>query len=97
MTDSGPMPDGVVTIITVTRHRPMLLARAIDSVARQCCRHVNTHIVIVDDCADTWASLEHDVPSNVQPRLVPREAQERSGPRRIAKLRDVGTEMARTR
>lgn len=88
--------DGLVTVVTPTRRRPALLSRAIESVQRQCCQHVRTHIIMVDDCSDTWLALGRDLPATVWPRWAQRGPDDRNGPRRIASVRDVGTELAQT-
>lgn len=48
-----------VTVVTITRRRPAMLRRAIEFVANQCCDHVAAHLVLVDDCRDTWIELSH--------------------------------------
>ncbi|MEQ4304943.1 glycosyltransferase family A protein [Plantactinospora sp. B6F1] len=84
-------------MVTPTRRRPHLIGRAIESVANQCCRHVSEHVVLVDDCPSTWSWLGRELPSFVRPRFVPRGPRETGGPARAAKLRDIGTSVARTR
>jgi len=94
MTGSGH--DGV-TVITATRGRPELLARALRSVAGQCCRHVAEHLVLVDDCPDTLRSLAAGTPPLVRVEPAPRGPGEVTGPRRLGRLRQLGAETATTR
>ncbi|PWK80684.1 GT2 family glycosyltransferase [Lentzea atacamensis] len=86
-----------VTVVTFTRNRPHLLDDTIKSVARQCCDHVAAHIILVDDCAETWRFLGKDLPDHVWPRMVPRADDETTGPRRVATLRDIGASLVKTR
>lgn len=90
------VPSSSVTVITMTRKRPRMLKGAIESVAAQCCAHVAEHLIIVDDCADTWSSLACELPDQVRPRWASRSAGEETGPRRLGKLRDLGVKLART-
>jgi glycosyltransferase involved in cell wall biosynthesis len=91
------VPDhGQVTVITMTRRRPSLLANAIRSVAGQCCDHVAEHLILVDDCLETWGSLARELPPEVRPRMVPRGPADATGPRRLGHLRDIGAGLART-
>lgn len=85
-----------VTVITVTRRRPALLARAIESVQSQCCDHVAEHLVVVDACAETWLSLGRTLPRDVWPRMVQRAGVEATGPARLAHLRDWGLRVTRS-
>ena len=86
-----------VTVVTFTRMRPHLLENTNRSVAQQCCDHVAAHIILVDDCAKTWSSLAKELPDHVWPRMALRSADEATGPRRIATLRDIGAGLAKTR
>lgn len=95
-TSLDPLRAGV-TVVTFTRMRPNLLENTIKSVAQQCCEHVAAHIILVDDCAETWRSLAKELPDHVWPRMVPRADGEATGPRRIATLRDIGASLSKTR
>lgn len=86
-----------VTVITATRGRPEPLRRAAHSVTTQCCDHVAVHLVLVDDCTETWQSLAADTPTLVCPRMVHRGPSVVTGPRRLGELRDLGAELSRTR
>ncbi len=86
-----------VTIVTVTRRRVSLLARAIHSVARQDWRKGTLkHLIIVDDCQETaeWLSNRVRGQSNIVWRLVERQSDESSGPSRLARLRNMAGRLA---
>ena len=81
MTDS-------ITVITLTRHRPMLARRAIRSVAAQVTEHPVHHVVLIDDCLDTRTALA-DV-RDAEVLYMSRQANEVSGPGRSSRLRNFG-------
>lgn len=84
-----------VTVVTMTRGRPVQLQSAMQSVENQCCNHVAEHLVLVDDCKSTWESLaKAAVPQLVRSRFVRRDSAEKSGPRRLGQLRTIGAAMA---
>lgn len=87
---------GTVAVVTATRGRPDTLMRTIDSVSSQCCDHVAAHLVLVDDCDDTWTQLRRHLPSHVWARMVRRSTEDVTGPVRLGHLRDVGASLAKT-
>ena len=90
--------DHQVTVMTVTRGRPSLLIRAIDSVNQQDHPEV-THIVLIDDCAETYTALKNHkpLPGSVHYFLRARRTDEQSGPIHLARLRNLMIRMADTR
>lgn len=87
-----------VTVLTVTRGRPSLLQRAIDSVDRQ--SHANLiHIILIDDCIDTYFALEKNerLPQHIHYFLRGRRIDERSGPVHLAELRNLMIRMTNTK
>lgn len=90
--------DGV-TVVTVTRRRPELLARCIKSVESQDYRGTLKHLIVVDDCRETAAFLA-GLNGNVQGRLrwvrAKRLRSESSGPPRLAKLRNLAARLVDT-
>ena len=92
------MTAAAITVITVTRSRPVLLLRAIESVRRQDYRGHLRHLVLVDDCPATTAVLQtvvRQVP-HLSWRSMSREPGEQSGPHRLARLRNLAVRIART-
>lgn len=86
----------VITVITITRRRPLLLRRAIRSVVAQRCDASIEHLVLVDDCLETAESLSSaPQPPNLSWRLMSRSASDSSGPGRSAVIRNWGVEIAR--
>ena len=85
-----------VTVITLTRNRPGLLKRAVSSVQNQVCETSIRHFILVDNCEKTRDILTRwkTVPPNVKWWYVEREADEKSGPGRSAKLRNFGVRQA---
>jgi glycosyltransferase involved in cell wall biosynthesis len=87
-------PDGAgsITVITLTRRRPMLVQRAMRSVQGQQTSHTVNHVVLIDDCPDTRAALEavSGQYPNAEVLYMPREAHEVSGPGRSSRLRNFG-------
>lgn len=88
-----------VTVITMTRGRRKLLGEAIASVRAQMGGHVAQHLILVDDCPDTWQFLS-ELPTGscgqVVARYVGRKDGELGGPRRLGVLRDLGVSLAAT-
>ncbi len=87
-----------VTVITVTRRRPELLARCVRSVALQDFRGAIKHLVIADDCQETAAAVSGLAAGGKKLRcvVVERLADERGGPPRLAKLRNLAASLADT-
>lgn len=85
-----------VTVITLTRHRPLLVQRAIRSVQAQKTQYAINHLVLIDDCPETLAVLEPFVSSlpHLEVIYVPRESHEVSGPGRSSRLRNMGIRRA---
>ena len=79
-----------VTVVTITRHRPPLLRRCMESVRNQDFRGTLRHLIVVDDCPQTLNWLSESLPqnSNLRYLLAPRTPEEHSGPPRLAKLRN---------
>lgn len=88
-------PPASVSVVTVTRRRPQLLAGAVAAVRGQCCAHVAEHIVIVDDCPATEEFLRTLRPRSPEVIVVPREPGDTTGPARLARLRNLGARAAR--
>ena len=88
-----------ITVLTITRGRPKLLARAIDSVkAQENARNVN-HLIIIDDCKETLNFLEtnYHTDDSIQWEFVKRTSKEVNGPARIARLRNKGINTVHTK
>jgi hypothetical protein len=90
-----------ITVIVVTRMRPSLLERAIRSLARQQGVQLEL-IVIIDDCQATASyitstSLTNGAIETARWFYADRTAAERSGPRRLAGLRERGLVLTETR
>lgn len=85
-------PEPGVTVITLTRHRPHLVQRAIRSVQAQQAQEPVRHLVLVDECPRTMAALEPAgvLPAGVEVRYMPRGPGEVSGPGRSSRLRNLG-------
>lgn len=90
-----------VTVVVLTRARPSQLRRALLSIANQRSIVVDV-LVVVDDCAATRHALEavphsfgavHDLHVLAEPRGVG----ERSGPGRVARLRQLAANSVSTR
>ncbi|MFI6332625.1 glycosyltransferase [Micromonospora chersina] len=78
-----------VTAITLTRHRPDLVQRAIRSVQAQKTAHAVHHVVLIDDCPATRDALSGRYPGT-EVIYLPREPHEVSGPSRSSRLRNYG-------
>lgn len=79
-----------ITAVTLTRRRPALVQRAMRSVRAQRTGHAVRHLVLVDDCQDTMATLQPLAGRwpNAEIRYMPRKADETSGPGRSSRLRN---------
>ena len=91
-------PEGGVTVVTITRRRPQLLQRCMQSVAEQTYQGVLKHLIVVDDCAETLAFLArapHTKPL-VRSVLAERRQGEASGPPRLARLRNYAVTLVDT-
>lgn len=94
-TELAPAPG--ITVITITRGRVDLLARAIESVRRQDWEGgALDHLIIVDDCDATASWLGENIQpgSSVTWKLTRRQAHEASGPARLARLRNHACSVA---
>lgn len=83
-----------VTTIIVTRGRVALLARAIRSLSRQIAATIDLRVVI-DDCCATRTYLERESEKtgaihSLEWQYLRRSSSDRSGPKRVATLREVG-------
>ncbi len=87
-----------ITVLTVTRHRPELLQRAIHSVSQQDYEGEVQHLILIDDCMDTYAMLKQHYGSNdnLNCFLRARSLTETSGPEHLARLRNLMGRMAET-
>jgi glycosyltransferase involved in cell wall biosynthesis len=85
--------DGI-TVITLTRRRPLLVQRAIRSVRAQRTAHPVHHVVLVDDCPDTLATLRGLPDLGARVSYQPRAEDEVSGPSRSSRLRNLGVRAA---
>ena len=87
-----------VSVLTISRTRPTLLVRAIESVRRQVCAVPIEHLVLIDDCLETRRALEQlaDAPACLRWQSMSRDARDRSGPGRSARLRNLGVRMVRS-
>jgi glycosyltransferase involved in cell wall biosynthesis len=91
-------PAQTVTAITLTRHRPRLVQRAMRSVREQRTPAAVSHVVLIDDCPDTLAAL-NDLPSRPGTEILylPRQPHEVSGPSRSSRLRNFGVRRSSSR
>lgn len=92
-----------ITVITVTRGRPELLRRCLDTVRAQDFQGRVTHLVVVDDDEQRYRALaEHTARSEtVQNRSTvwhfePRSPADVSGPPVLSRLRNAAVELADT-
>ncbi|MBS1789631.1 MAG: glycosyltransferase family 2 protein [Acidobacteria bacterium] len=86
--------DGSIAVATITRGRPGLLQRAIVSLHNQDYSGPVTHLVVVDDCPDTRAFLDAKMLDKTLWHYSAREAGEKSGPGRVANLRNLAVRLA---
>ena len=87
-----------ITVLTLTKGRPNLVRRCIKSVRQQDYEGEVRHLILIDDCPDTYDTLkQHDEPSDkVRWFLRPRSSEEQSGPEHLARLRNLLVRMAET-
>lgn len=77
-----------VTVVTLTRHRPTQLARAIASVLSQ--TYPNTwHLVVIDDCRDAQKVTENLAHARLRTLYASRQPVEFDGLSRVARLRNL--------
>jgi len=95
MAEPAGAPGGV-TVITLTRHRPDLVVRAMRSVAAQRTNESVRHLVLIDDCPATREALA-DGSTGADIRYLPREPGEVSGPARSSRLRNLGVRLSTDR
>jgi glycosyltransferase involved in cell wall biosynthesis len=92
-----------ITVVTITRGRPELLARAMRSVCEQDYSRPIVHVVVVDDAPEVYADVERSLPwDSDAPRkqvwvFAPRAEGESSGPARLGRLRNRTVRAATTR
>lgn len=87
-----------ITVLTVTRRRPLLLQRAMKALHAQTFDGKIIHRIFIDDCADTLTYLENTYKQGEELQWIycPREANEYSGPVRLAKLRSIAIRSVQT-
>ncbi|MFE7115222.1 glycosyltransferase family 2 protein [Streptomyces sp. NPDC057654] len=87
-----------VTVVTITRTRPELLARAVRSAQRQRPPGGFEHLIVIDDCLDTYRSLRDlpEPPANVRWLLAGRGPRDVSGPGRSSRLRNMAVRIVRS-
>lgn len=90
-------PAVLVTVVTLTRNRPHLLERALRSVQRQDLDAPFRHLVVIDDCHETYTFLRsrEPLPANVRWLLAGRGPGDVSGPGRSARLRNMAVRASR--
>jgi glycosyltransferase involved in cell wall biosynthesis len=88
--------DQAITVATITRGRPGILQRAIESLQEQDYSGPIIHLIVIDDCADTLAFLEANASNNSLWHYSAREPSEKSGPARVAKLRNLAVQLTMT-
>lgn len=98
--NGDPMEDVMntsVTVATITRGRPSLLRRAITSVRKQ--THTDlSHLIVVDGCETTREDLSAN-PSGtcIVYHYIERRPYEKSGPSRLASLRNLAVHLSTSR
>jgi glycosyltransferase involved in cell wall biosynthesis len=92
MMPGPPRRQESVTVITLTRRRPLLVQRAIKSVQAQETVHSVHHLILVDDCPETRTLLDSVTGRhpNIEVLYMAREPHEVSGPGRSSRLRNFG-------
>lgn len=87
-----------ITVLTPTKGRPDLLRRAISSVQNQDYAGEVRHLILIDDCPETYDKLRAwETPSkNLHWFLRPRSPKEQSGPMHLAGIRNLMVRMAET-
>lgn len=78
----------LITVITITKNRPNLLERAINTVKNQTYPNIK-HLIIIDDCEKTLAMLEKNYSNDesVVWEYYHRKENDKSGPNILSKLR----------
>ncbi|WP_051854881.1 glycosyltransferase family 2 protein [Streptomyces sp. NRRL B-1347] len=91
---AGPVEG--VTVVTLTRYRPVLVQRAMRSVRAQVTDVPVRHLVLIDDSQETLTALREvtDAFPHCEVRYVPREPHEKSGPGRSSRLRNLGVRLS---
>ncbi|MER7014996.1 glycosyltransferase family A protein [Saccharopolyspora sp. NPDC000359] len=88
----------LVTVVTITRTRPELLARAMESVQEQDLDRPFEHLVVVDACPDSYRMLAaRSWPDRTRWLVVSRTSTERSGPGRSSVLRNMAVRISDAR
>ncbi|MFC5154192.1 glycosyltransferase family A protein [Streptomyces amakusaensis] len=84
--------------MTITRTRPGLLGRAIDSAGRQLLPQGFEHLIVVDDCPETYAFLRRPgaLPPHAGWLLAARGPHDVSGPGRSSRLRNMAVRISRS-
>jgi hypothetical protein len=90
MSDAGP----AVTVVTITRRRPALLRRCAASVRAQVLPRPPLHLILADACEASLAALAPDARTRLV--KVERSAGEKSGPSRLAGLRNLAATLVQT-
>jgi glycosyltransferase involved in cell wall biosynthesis len=87
-----------ITVLTLTKGRPNLVRRCIKSVRQQDYEGEVRHLILIDDCPDTYGTLQQDEQPSDKVRwfLRPRSSGEQSGPEHLAQLRNLLVRMAET-
>lgn len=89
-----------ITVVTITRERPHLLARAITSVRSQDYHGVINHEIVVDGCAATakmLAEANYRTNETFSWSLAVRQPNDISGPARLARLRNSAVTRTNTK
>ena len=91
--------ENTLGVVTVTRERPELLLRAIRSVVAQECEAPISHLIIIDDCSPTLATLSaFRTPSwHLAWRYLPRTPGDETGPARCAECLNLGVQALDTK
>lgn len=78
----------LITIVTVTKNRPNLLKRAIETVKQQTYSNIK-HLIIIDECPETLEMLESNYKNDPKIEYVymNRVKGDKSGPSVLARLR----------
>lgn len=87
-----------VTVITVTRNRPLLLQRAIKSVLQQDTSLNIIHRIVIDDCSKTLNAINAlQLPPSVVYHFCTRKPLDQSGPGRLSVLRNYAVRKSATK
>src|SRR5574344_1072201 len=78
----------LITVITVTKNRPNLLKRAIETVKNQTYSNIK-HLIIIDECPKTLEMMELNYKNDpkIEYEYMKRIPNEKSGPSVLARLR----------